>query len=1553
MPTLKDYQNPDSIHDPSQKAANGLVDMEQKAGENAGVNAGIDQLEQFANDPANGSKAIQSTNQSEQTPDVPDKYNWGDSQGKESPAPQSLRARLTGFGKKRSAIAGIGGGILGIGTIFAIFLSPALVLQQFVETMTGEFNDQLSAMDMRSTLLLKKKYNTEITKNCKLNPMPCKYQTIREKSGLAKRLKNAGIEIEGDKSVVPGRIKPSAFIFDGKRIEAKNLVKEASKDPQLRAALRRGYDPLYAGFSDKLSGSIRTKLGLKRSSSIDSSTDKDKMNEDLKKVASRTDELPASGNPLTEKKTTVDGKEVITYFDDEGKEYTQEAGQRINNVLAESIGREELASKVTKTAIKSSVKGALLAPAMGAGAVDGLCTAWTLIRVAGYAAKYFQQRQVISYYYEVAKAAHEQRYGDMTPEKMSFWGEKFTSINKENKAALDSAGYRYAAYGDTFQPGSFTSAEDKSDGARDKAADKLLIQNETSRYVNGQLLNSNTMTDLVKAISNNESGEVESADKICKFTKSWKGQALVVGAALAGVAVAVLTGGFSLGAGAVMGVAASVTVSVALALLQPKLIDMAKGEVIKGDENGNETGNALTSGAGGYNAQTAQRRGLRPATNEVYAAYSEKSQQIAAERAEEERKLASPFDATNRNTFVGSIVSQLLPIVSKQQTVGSTGQGILSLVGTTFSSFNANSAGAASGDKYQQCEDPEYTNIAADPFCNLRYAATNVEVDPEIVLEYMLKGGPNGAYISNDDPTPQGDYKEYVEKCIDRESSIGDKFTDYKDVNGSGSADDGTECVIGRAGANEQRNEMFSLFYIDTSIEDGMDNDFEDGTAAATTEGASFRATTFNILHEPDGIGDCDWKCRLEASATTLKDNDIDIAGLQEARPEQQKLLKSAKYGGDVYDIYPQNVTNGSGPNQNPDSVVLWDKSKFSLVEGRQKAIKYAGGERKVNIVKLQYIENGAEGPQLYALNTHDPINDQSVDGGGPANRKDNNDMYASLIKDELTDAPVVFAGDFNSKFTVEASQNKPAGGLKENLAYCILTRDDLLVHVSDAQEAKTGECPSTQDVLGRNDVDHIFISPSMTASGYGIAKRNDAATKTVGNGGDHDMVYADLEIPAGASSSGAGSTFVIGTYNQKRSLSESAHSSAAKNIVDNNMDVVGTQETSNPKYSRYRAYLGSKNYGVYPTSAGSNQTCSNAQAIFFNKTKFKLLKGEYFEIPRYPDPATDCGNGEKTTASHSVPDLPKVWSHMPIVWLQDAGTGQTVIVMNAHNVANVQGAAGTKPSKSRFESNKIFVQQVERLKSENPGIPIFFTGDFNEGTNVRTSNNVTHMGQQGNLLFCMFAENGLMKSAAGPAMKCDPKYSIGTVDYIYVTPEVTVDWTKEIASGGSGSGPPSYTDHPVRYAQMTVPGSGGSTPGGSIAGDDYKGECNNYIGAGDCTGECAGFVKFRLVKHGVINLSQIPDGIGNGGQVTATLKGLGFTVNGTPAVNSVMSLKNGSWGHTAMVSKVNADGSIVVEEYNWAVENGYGTRTIPKSTLDRQIALGDLSFAHTETKYK
>jgi len=1008
---------------------------------------------------------------------------------------------------------------LGLPTILTIMLSPALLLQQIAETMTGEFNDQLAALDARSTLLLKKKLNSSLLKgSCGKVTIACRYQSMRKGSGLAKRLDKAGIKVIGDDSIIPGRTKPTHFEFEGNRIQAKDLLNEARKNPALRSALRKGYDPLYAAFSDKLSTKIRDKVGLKRSSNVNSSSDKDKMNDDLKKTAAGDVETPEG--KLTPGERDKDGK-ILNYVDEAGNEFTPAQA----SLIEEGLGKAALGEAVEKAAVKASVKSALTATALGLGAVDSLCTGWVVLRVASFAAKVYQQRQLIRYAYEFMKVAHEQKYGDLTAEKMEIFGDKLTSINSEGKAALDSAGYKFAAYGDTFKVGDYNAKKisDTSSPEAEAEAERLMVQNETSRYVNGQLINDNIMTTLVNLLAKGKEKTVEAADDACKFVKSWKGQAILVGAALVGIIAGIFSGGSTIGLGAIANGAAAVAVSVAFALVQPKLLDMVKGEVIKGDENGNETGNAIASGMGGYNAHTAPGRGLGVATQTVYAEYKTLNEKVIAKNAEIDRSELSPFDISSKNTFLGSLVSNILPFTTKVSSLGSASLATSSFVSSSFASIGTKQAVYAAGekDKYSKCDDNEYKGLAADPFCNLRYAIpkADLEIDPDDVLSFMLSKNhceidpvtgepvmdletedPNDCkkiyewIESPSDATPKGDYEDYINKCFKRKDSIGDPNSDEGK---------GTECIIGKGGSNEERNKMFRLFYIDTSAYDGMDEDFESegGTSSEATAAGDLNLTiaTFNIYHSEEKIASV-WKARLDKSIKVITDNGVGVAGLQEARSDQQiELMKADKLGGS-YGIFP---TETKQPNNSPNPII-WDKSKYTLVKDGTELfdIEYDYGNKNNVGVQVKLRDN-TTGATFYVLNTHDPANVRlGSDATNAQSRVDNAETYVQRVKQLSSEGlPIFLTGDFNSRYN--------AG------PHCTISSSGVVKDTWELYKNIKG-CANNRP-LG-TEIDRIYTSKQGT-----VEKMWTAAKGVNNNGSDvHDTLIATVSfIGEGGGASG------------------------------------------------------------------------------------------------------------------------------------------------------------------------------------------------------------------------------------------------------------------------------------------------------------------------------------------------------------------------------------------------------------------------------------------------
>lgn len=309
-----------------------------------------------------------------------------------------------------------------------------------------------------------------------------------------------------------------------------------------------------------------------------------------------------------------------------------------------------------------------------------------------------------------------------------------------------------------------------------------------------------------------------------------------------------------------------------------------------------------------------------------------------------------------------------------------------------------------------------------------------------------------------------------------------------------------------------------------------------------------------------------------------------------------------------------------------------------------------------------------------------------------------------------------------------------------------------------------------------------------------------------------------DASAGASSVSTGVGGTFTVATYNlpSKNGYGPTEWNRAvnliktAKVPGGQGMDIIGFQELrgGNSNFNHLKGAL--PNYDSWPKKA--NNPCAVPQAVFWNTNKFDFIKGEFLEYPRYNNLDTDCGpdGGGKIKHAHA---------QTPIVWLSTKA-GQQVIFMNTHGAANgfgnnADGQPGglDQSSERRMLSADIYIQKIEQLRSQNPGVPIVFTGDFNEGTGVRVRGNITYEFKQPNLFFCKVTAKKLMKITESPEKDCRKKNGMGGVDYIYVTPEVVIDKFKAIFGGKSVSG----SDHPKTpvYTTITIPGSGGDAAAG------------------------------------------------------------------------------------------------------------------------------------------
>jgi hypothetical protein len=223
-------------------------------------------------------------------------------------------------------------------------------------------------------------------------------------------------------------------------------------------------------------------------------------------------------------------------------------------------------------------------------------------------------------------------------------------------------------------------------------------------------------------------------------------------------------------------------------------------------------------------------------------------------------------------------------------------------------------------------------------------------------------------------------------------------------------------------------------------------------------------------------------------------------------------------------------------------------------------------------------------------------------------------------------------------------------------------------------------------------------------------------------------------------------------------------------------LSVVGFQEMRLDQYDEFNRLTGTK-WDVWPDRPTNTTVFAQrhiANSLAWRTDLWEPTRRE-FETHRYI-------NDDSTV-------------NYPVVWLRNKVTGETVIAANFHNVSDkfnreISGGAQAR----RNEEVAAEITLANRLTAENPDVPIFFTGDFNERETA----------------FCKIVAQTPLRAANGgwaTATKCHPPAPLPGMNTI------PVDWV-------FGSAPATLlgytryrdalvqktTDHPVVISNVSVP---------------------------------------------------------------------------------------------------------------------------------------------------
>lgn len=720
---------------------------------------------------------------------------------------EDKKAAVRGFSlRKGSALGSVVVILLGLLGLGGTLLTPGLGIVQMKEVLTGDLNDQLAAMDIRSDHVFRAKLSNMSSGVCVGVQIKCKFSTMSKRQ--VERFKKAGFVIpeDGVKDTVFGRQRITQMTApDGSVIRnPADLANARKKSPQVRSAMNRVFNPLYYGLSDKVAGAFLKSNKTGKQKKVNGNNAEERR----QALVDATSGEKAQG-------ATLQDENGRNYMLDEKNNRVYETGTDADRVrfnelkaTADATGAQlENKPRVDGKAVGSVLGGAIKGVSV-IGAVDSACTVYNTARAVGAAAKIARSMQLIQFAMIINTTADAIKAGDATPEEVEFVGNMLTATDTNKttidettgfgvdnpfygKSAYDSPGYKTAAYNDA-----------PSLNARSQ---QYMVGGGLSGTLSG------VMSTVENAITfNNGGGSIRGT---CGFIQSpW----VRAGGLVLGVFAAI--GSFGIATG--ISIAASVAVSFALPFLEAMLADIVAGTVIGEDIKGVDAGNAAFAGTAAMLGGVAQNRGMQPLTSEGISNYmaatrDTRNEMIAAERYEASK---TPFDINNQYSFLGSFARSLYPTaLHAQSSVASAITSIGSVLGLGLTSitkpYSVQAEDVYNEERFSKCTDPGYEELGidADIFCNVRYGLTDAELamDTDTVVEFMLSSG-----NIDENGKAQGSYQEFLDKCVNRTDGWGETSEEGGSI--------GLECVDGKIETFANIS-YFRVYTMDNSINEAMD----------------------------------------------------------------------------------------------------------------------------------------------------------------------------------------------------------------------------------------------------------------------------------------------------------------------------------------------------------------------------------------------------------------------------------------------------------------------------------------------------------------------------------------------------------------------------------------------------------------------------------------------------------------------------------------------------------------------------------------------------------
>ena len=255
---------------------------------------------------------------------------------------------------------------------------------------------------------------------------------------------------------------------------------------------------------------------------------------------------------------------------------------------------------------------------------------------------------------------------------------------------------------------------------------------------------------------------------------------------------------------------------------------------------------------------------------------------------------------------------------------------------------------------------------------------------------------------------------------------------------------------------------------------------------------------TFNIRYDNPDDKENNWKFRKDRVAEFIKQEKLDVVGMQEVLHNQLEDLKTR-----LPEYAEVGIGREDGKQQGEYAPIFYRKDRFKLLDSNTfwlsqypDSVGFIGWDGAcTRIATWAKLEDKSTGKIFLAVNTH-------MDHVGVEARRKGALLIIERIQDIVGNRPAVLTGDFNVDDTSEAYQT-------------LTTNDFVLKDAYKTADVKEGVSYTFHDfekipVEEREKIDFIFVTPQIKVSRSWIPKENPDGKGVIS---DHNPQLATLQF--------------------------------------------------------------------------------------------------------------------------------------------------------------------------------------------------------------------------------------------------------------------------------------------------------------------------------------------------------------------------------------------------------------------------------------------------------